>query len=214
MSDIEFINNRFFTVSRELLSFEFSSFDELITLKGKAVSNRLLASKGKLLNITSIIRSRDLSIFWGDTKEISYNTVADVVEAIFGAIAFHCSHLDLISATNKLLTFYPDVTNQLIEFYHNGGIPKAMKNYVPAESLNITNPNVLEKISIVESIQKYHCYWIIFISYTYRNKSVLSVIFATPVTPKSSFLTAVINNLLYFSRCVSIWVMQLSNGFL
>ena len=148
---------RFFTVSYQLLSSNFSTIEAYITWKSQAISNRVLAKKGKQKKLESIIRSRDLSLYWGDARIFSTNTIADVFEAILGAIAFHRNDIDMILASNKLLDPNPDITNQMIEFYRSGTLPMSITEYIPNESSSLDDPIIHNRIAILESIQKYIC---------------------------------------------------------
>ena len=148
---------RFYTVTYQLLSSRLSTIQAYITWKSRAVSNLILATKGKQKKLDSIIRSRDLSFYWGDPRIFSTNTIADVFEAIFGAIAFHHNDIDLVLASSKLLDPDPDITNLMIEFYRNGAIPISITEYLPNESISLNDPIIHNRIAILESVQKYNC---------------------------------------------------------
>lgn len=183
---------RFYEVSHQLLFENHSHIPDYVQCKSRDVSNRTLAQRGMEKNLHLVIRSRNLSLYWGDASNLSYNIVADVVEAVFGSVAFYNrSDIDLILVSNKIFSDTPSITQKLIEFYRHGSLPLSIAEYLESETIDLNDPIIQKKIEKVESIQRCFNNELLMCSYSYRNKSILCMILTNGHSPASTFVSEV-----------------------
>lgn len=142
--------------SRLVLTLKCERPEEFDKVKFKLVSNRHLATRGRSIHIDRHIRSRTSMFTWGDCSSIryvvfnnsysSYNTVADVMEALIGAVAYHRSHEEAIRATGYICGDDENQTNTTLAAYIRGYQPESVYCHIKDDMMILE----AEKLYIAE----------------------------------------------------------------
>lgn len=120
-------------------------------MKYRLVSNRRLAEQGRKWHLDRYIRSRFIPLNWGSTSKLSYNIVADVLEATIGAVAYHRPHR-LYEETLRTAGLFcgdnQEQTNTVIAAHVRGYKPQSIYKYLD------DTPLTDKEMSFVTTLEK------------------------------------------------------------
>lgn len=145
---------------------DYSTVNEYVRDKDKRISNRRLAEHGKKWNLHHNIRSR--TILWGEHSQLSFNIIADVFEAVIGAIAFSLPMNEICFNTIGCIMGNDDrQINSVLKAHSCGYQPYSITKHFNAVQLTESQMVYVEKL---EQGQQYPLILQIIHSHQYASK--------------------------------------------
>ena len=134
------------------------SIGEFDRTRYRLISNKFLAERGNNLNWDQCIHSRSLSLNWGNPKKMSYNIVADVVEAVLGCVAFYRNDRfpeECFQAASLIENHSSEQVPDLFSLHSYGGEPHCIFKSINARG----ELSAIEMACVkqVEKVQRYFC---------------------------------------------------------